>query len=206
MSTQGPAPRPRPILLAAGRSTRFRGGHKLLAPLRGEPVVVHALRALLEAGLDPPLVVLGGESVAVEAALQEAFPRVAFEAVVNGRYAEGLGTSLALAARLCGERPLLVALGDMPCLSAADHRAVVAALDPSDPLAVARGSEGGVAGHPVAMGRAWPALLAGLGGDRGAGALLREAAITFVPLDPATQIDVDTREALARAEASLGQR
>ena len=201
---------PVPVLLAAGRSARFEAGHKLLAPLGGEPVIVHVLRALAGAGLGAPLVILGGEAEAVERALAAAFPPDTFDAARNSRHAEGMGTSLALAARLRPGLPLLVALGDMPCLRAADHAAVAAALDPDDPRAVARGTAegeaGGAPGHPVAFGPGWSDDLAALDGDRGAASLLRGRDVARVPLDPATQIDVDTRAALARAAEALAAR
>jgi molybdenum cofactor cytidylyltransferase len=48
------------ILLAAGSGSRFSGTtHKLLAPLGGEPVIAHSLRAMLAADLDDFLVVTG---------------------------------------------------------------------------------------------------------------------------------------------------
>ena len=190
---------PRPILLAAGRSSRFEDGHKLLAPLLGAPVVAHALGALIGAGLGRPLVVLGARGDAVREALDAAFAPDAFETLVNPRPAEGMGTSLALAARASLGTPILLALGDMPCLTASDHRAVAAALDPSDPLAVARGGAVGKAGHPVAFGPGWAERLAALQGDAGAASLLRGRPVALVPLEPASQIDVDTRAALSRA-------
>ena len=50
------------IVLAAGAGTRFRaagGGSKLLAPVEGRPLVERPLRAMLAAGLDEVVVVLG---------------------------------------------------------------------------------------------------------------------------------------------------
>lgn len=48
------------VLLAAGSGSRFTGGtHKLLAPLDGEPLIVHSLRAMTAADLDGCIVVTG---------------------------------------------------------------------------------------------------------------------------------------------------
>ncbi len=47
-------------MLAAGAGTRFAGpGHKLLALMRGRPIVVWAVTAALEAGLAETIVVGG---------------------------------------------------------------------------------------------------------------------------------------------------
>ena len=45
------------ILPAAGQSARFGATNKLLAPLRGEPVIIHSLRAFLSRS-DVPLIVV----------------------------------------------------------------------------------------------------------------------------------------------------
>ncbi|MEA3214297.1 MAG: molybdenum cofactor cytidylyltransferase, partial [Acidimicrobiia bacterium] len=48
------------VLLAAGGGSRFSGPtHKLLALLRGKPVVLWAVEAALAAGLDETLVITG---------------------------------------------------------------------------------------------------------------------------------------------------
>ena len=194
-----------PILLAAGASTRFEGGHKLLAPLDlgdgPRPVVWHTARALDEAFDGPPIVVLGAREDEVRAAID-----VPARIVVNDDYASGMGTSLALAARtLLGEPtppPVLVALGDMPLVNAATHRAVAAALGPH-PKAAARAVTAGTPtprpGHPVALGPGWLEALSGLHGDAGLRDVLLNADVARVPVDATTQIDVDTRVALARA-------
>lgn len=189
-----------PVLLAAGSSSRFHGGHKLLAPLDlghgARPVVAHAAAALSEA-LGPPLVVTGARGDEVAAALGcEA------RIVHNADHASGMGTSLALAARTLLDDPdppaMLLALGDMPLVDAATHRAVAAALGDA-PNAAARATADGRPGHPIALGPAWLALMAALTGDEGLRATLRNASVTEVRVDPRTQLDVDTREALMLA-------
>ena len=191
----------RPVLLAAGRSTRFQDGFKLLEPVAGEPVVVRSLRALFEAGLGRPLVVTGSRAADVTDALKAAFGDV-FDAVPNPRFAEGMATSIAVAARAVPDgSPLLLALADMPLVGAALHAAVARALDPDDPGCVARARSDSQPGHPVAFGSGWLPELRLLEGDRGAAPLLKGHPVRWVEVDPATQIDVDTREALDRANA-----
>ena len=50
------------ILLAAGQSRRMGAVNKLLAPLAGKPLVRHATEAMLAAGLDDVIVVVGYEA------------------------------------------------------------------------------------------------------------------------------------------------
>ena len=191
----------RPILLAAGGSTRFAGGHKLLERLAGERVVARAARPLLAPDLGRPTAILGARADEVAACLREAFGD-AIELRVNERFEDGMASSLAIAARAVthGEG-MLIALADMPLLAAGHHRAVAAALDDSVASAVARGAVRGVPGHPVALGPAWPPRLEELRGDRGAGPLLRGHEAALVELPEPSQLDVDTREALERARA-----
>ncbi|MFJ5370160.1 NTP transferase domain-containing protein, partial [Bosea sp. CER48] len=59
------------VVLAAGQSTRMGARNKLLEPLRGKPILRHAVEAQLEAGLSPVLVVTGHERDDVVAALGE---------------------------------------------------------------------------------------------------------------------------------------
>ncbi|TMK91778.1 MAG: nucleotidyltransferase family protein [Actinobacteria bacterium] len=56
------------IVLAAGTGSRF-GGTKQLAELDGSPLVMHAVTALREGGVDEIVVVTGHDADAVEAVL-----------------------------------------------------------------------------------------------------------------------------------------
>ncbi|MFH1035288.1 MAG: NTP transferase domain-containing protein, partial [Pseudomonadota bacterium] len=105
-------------LLAAGQGERFGGG-KLLAPLAGRPLILHALETALASGLGRVLVVLGRDADELRAVLP-ADPRL--EVLVNPRWPRGMGTSLALAAARAqqgGAGVLAVLLGDMPLVSPA---------------------------------------------------------------------------------------
>jgi molybdenum cofactor cytidylyltransferase len=79
------------VVLAAGTGSRF-GGTKQLAELHGRPLVVHAIDALLQAGVDEILVVTGHDAEAVEAVLPDHV-----RAVRNHTYRQGQATSLATA-------------------------------------------------------------------------------------------------------------
>ena len=86
--------------------------------------------------------------------------------------------------------PLLLLASDMPRVSAATLRRLVDACAPDAPSAVRHPD--GHPGIPACFPRKWFAALQELGGDRGAGALLRAAEALRVLDVPAAELaDVD---------------
>lgn len=176
-------------MLAAGGSSRFEGGHKLLADFRGQPVVWWAVSNALSAGLDRTWVVAG----AVD--LTSVVPAGA-ELLANERWAEGQAASLQKAvgeARRAGLDAIVVGLGDQPLVPPSAWRTVAAS---GADIAVATYS--GRRRNPVRLGCAvWDLLPAS--GDEGARALMRARPdlVSEVPCqgEPA---DIDTREDLTR--------
>ncbi len=182
------------LILAAGRSTRMGGSHKLLADLDGIPLVAHVAVAVAAAGLPAPLVVLGHRAPEVRAALGDR-PATFITAT---DFADGLAASLraGIAAVPATWRGILVCLGDMPRVRPATLVALAAAL--RDAASVAVPVHSGRRGNPVAWGRAHFDRLARLTGDVGGRALLGDAAVIEVSVDDTgVLIDVDTPEALA---------
>ena len=190
MRATGHGSRPRNIYkrMAAGGGTRFRGAtHKLLADLRGQPVVAHVLDAVTAAGLDAVYVVVGAVDVPVPDGCV---------VVSNPRWAEGMATSLAAgvaAAGADGHDAVVVGLGDQPLAEPAAWR-LVAATDA--PIAIA--TYDGERGNPVRLARAvWPLLPTT--GDVGARKLAREREDLVVEVAcPGNPTDVDTVEDLER--------
>ena len=128
------------------------------------------------------------------AELAEALKKESCEVVVCENAAEGMGASLACAARMVGEAGgYLVALGDMPFLRRTSIAAVRDALANGAPLAApyfrAR------RGHPVGIsGKFFPDLVQ-LKGDEGAKKLLaaHEKQLVKIPIgDPGVIRDIDT--------------
>lgn len=185
------------IVLAAGQSTRMGARNKLLQPLRGKPILRHAVEAQLEAGLSPVLVVTGHERDAVEAALAELPVRL----VHNPDYVSGLAGSLkcGVAALPAEAEGVVISLGDMPNVTVpVIGRLVEAHRAQPDMLAVVP-TLFGQRGNPVLLTRALFPAVSLLVGDRGARRLLEEAGERVVEVafeDPAIAIDVDTPEAL----------
>ncbi|HEX6737913.1 MAG TPA: NTP transferase domain-containing protein, partial [Vicinamibacteria bacterium] len=113
----GPRPaRVGAVVLAAGSSTRM-GRNKLLLELGGETLVRRAVRAALDAGAEPVVVVLGHEEPRVRAELAG----LACVPVVNPDHAVGAGTSVHAGVRRLaaeGADALVVVLADMPFVTA----------------------------------------------------------------------------------------
>lgn len=183
------------ILLAAGAGSRF-GGDKLLAPLHGTPLVLHALYALRPAVTQIIAVVRPG-SEPLTALLAQAGVRVA----VCEEASLGMGHSLACGARLVpADTNLLIALGDMPAVAPDTIARIIAALDGDAAIAVP--CHHGRRGHPVGFAAQLVPTLQALTQDQGARSVLvaNADAVLEIPVDdPGVLADVDTAADLARA-------
>lgn len=128
-----------------------------------------------------------------------------FAIIVNPDAALGLAQSLrlaTLAARASGAEAMLVALADMPFVTAAHVEKLVAAFDPAaDRTLVATGHGEGKAGPPAIFGAAHFERLLTLEGDAGARSLFRGAgALSVIPPSSDREVmDVDTHDDLVRA-------
>lgn len=185
------------LVLAAGRSTRMGADNKLLQPVRGEPLVRHAVKAQIASRAARVFVVVGHQEAEVRAALEGL--DVGF--VRNPAFADGLASSLkaGVAALPADVEGVVVSLGDMPNVTpGVIDRLAQAFADRPDAVAVVP-TLLGHRGNPVLLSRGLFSRVAGLWGDEGARRLLEAAgdAVEEVPLDdPAIAIDVDTPEAL----------
>lgn len=193
--------RPHVLLLAAGRSSRMGGDHKLLREVDGQPLVRRTLARLEKAGFPIHVVV-----DPANAALVEALEGCGHEIVPAPDAAQGLSASLrAGLAALPEDAPaVIVALADMPEIDARHLQQLAAAHDPeSGALIVAPVAPNGKRGNPVLFDRRYFEPLAQLTGDRGARALIdAEAdAVVTVPADAGVLVDLDTPEAWADWES-----
>ncbi|HEV3011445.1 MAG TPA: nucleotidyltransferase family protein [Burkholderiales bacterium] len=186
------------LLLAAGSATRF-GSDKLRHELpHGVAIAVQAARHLR---LEIPRVLAVVRPGATE--LVSSLKAEGCEVVVCDNAAEGMGASLACAARAAAHLDppadgYLIALGDMPFVRRTTIAAVRDALAAGAALAApyfrAR------RGHPVALSKGFYRELLTLRGDEGAKQLLaaNERQLVKIPVgDPGVVRDIDTPDDLA---------
>jgi len=154
------------ILLAAGTGSRF-GGEKLLHPMPdGVAIAAHAARNLFAAGLDVTAVLRPGDFPLADMLEQEGCV-----VTVCREAARGMGASLAHA--IATERSAdgwVIALADMPGITPATIKSVVAALEEGALIAAPQFRN--QRGHPVGFSAELRNELLALDGDQGARAVL----------------------------------
>ncbi|MHB1612333.1 MAG: bifunctional UDP-N-acetylglucosamine diphosphorylase/glucosamine-1-phosphate N-acetyltransferase GlmU [Sulfobacillus sp.] len=112
-----------PVILAAGRGTRMHSGlAKALHELGGVPLVEHVVRAVVQAGLGRPLVVVGYQAERVEEALEGKADFV-IQSEMHGTGDAVLKTLDALPSSV---HDLVVLVGDCPLIPADLIRQLVA--------------------------------------------------------------------------------
>jgi molybdenum cofactor cytidylyltransferase len=190
------------IVLAAGRSTRM-GSNKLVAEIKGEPLIRVAVEQALASRADPVIVVTGHERERVEKALADL--KVRF--VHNPDFADGLSTSLkvGLAAVPLEADGAIICLGDMPQVRAAMIDRLIAAFDPARGALIVVPTIEGKRGNPVVWSRRFFPELAALEGDVGARHVIGTygEALVEVPADRTALVDIDTPEALSALKAEV---
>jgi len=150
------------VVPAAGLAKRMGGANKMLLPHGESTFIAKVVGTLLDCNLDI-VVVTGRDADRVAAAAAPA------RSVINERYQEGLGTSIACGVAACPpENSILIALGDMPDLSAEVVRNIVLESEPEAILAPEYSNEPGRSGHPVLFDAVYREELLGLDGDEGA--------------------------------------
>jgi CTP:molybdopterin cytidylyltransferase MocA len=162
-----------------------------MEPIGGQPLLRRQTEAALRTGARV-IVALPPDAPGRLRALEG----LAAETVTVPDAAQGMGHSLAAAARAAGPGLALMVLpADMALIGTAEMTALIAAAR-SGPERVWRGlSARGTPGHPVVFPARLQMQLAGLTGDRGARDILDAEAAVLVPLkgDAAT-LDLDTPE------------
>ncbi len=175
------------LLLAAGRGTRFGGG-KLAARLEGKFLARHAVDNLSDLPFTRRIAVCSAETPNLPG-----FERIALQPA-GAPLSRSIGVGIAA---LANEDAVLIALADMPLVPASHFETLLTRFD-GDRTGTRVGNQTMV---PAIFGaRHFPALMA-LSGDKGAGAMLRDA--PAVELEPSLALDVDTPEDLHRASALL---
>ncbi len=182
------------IVLAAGGSSRL-GQPKQLVEFRGRPLVWHAVRVGLEAGLSPLVVVSGAAGDQIRRALEDQSVML----IDNPDWEAGQSSSVRLGLSQVEARceAAIFLLADMPLMDAElvrqvvrTHRATLAPL-------VAPRVEGRRA-NPVLFDRVTFPDLHQLTGDHGGRALFDSYEPTWVEWSESAMLDLDTPEDLRR--------
>jgi molybdenum cofactor cytidylyltransferase len=179
-------------MLAAGLSQRMGGPNKLLHPYKGKPLLKHALGATQEIEFLDRVAVTGRDSAEI-AALAAPF---GFRCVLNPRFAEGLGTSIAAGAGALSSdcNGVFIALGDMPDIGPEVYRDLAGKFTRGSVIMPLRM---GARGHPVLFCASYIGELSALSGDEGARSILRRHALQVAEIEtanPGVLRDIDTRE------------
>jgi molybdenum cofactor cytidylyltransferase len=186
------------IILAAGSSTRFENGHKLLAEIDGVPLVRHVASALAQSSVDDIILITGANAADIIRAAGSG----RWQSIENANTAEGLSSSLCLGIRNIDENSngVLIALGDMPGISVELIDTLLAAFNESNGHSIVFPvAKDGRRGHPVVWPRALFPALAALSGDTGGKTLLLENRSLWRPVpydDAGAFTDIDTRSDL----------
>jgi molybdenum cofactor cytidylyltransferase len=195
------------VILAAGKSSRFRAGGgsdptKLVAKLDGKPIVRRVVEAALAAKARPIVVVTGYARESVEAAVEDCDVSLAF----NPKFASGLASSLSVGLTAMPRDVVgaLVLLGDMPLIEPQLVDALIEAFLAREGALAAIPLTEGRRGNPVLLGRSLFEAAMRLRGDEGARKLigaLNEAELVEVEASyMGVTFDVDTPEDLAAAQ------
>lgn len=160
------------LILAAGASTRMRGGDKLMEPVGQTPLLARITRAAVATGV-AVTVVLPPNRPERRATLAGARAQI----VLARNAGQGMGESLTTGlAALPPDAPVMLLLADMPDITTEDLRQMLAAWRVTPGLILRATDAEGTPGHPVCF-PAWarPELME-LRGDEGARAILRRHA------------------------------
>jgi len=189
-------PRITAVLLASGRSERFGASNKLLAPLAGVPVVLHALQAARS-------VVTGVVVVSADPDVSEVMPAGTADILVVRPGGLSMGRSIAAGIAAADSADgWLIWPADMPLVRADTVRRIIEAFDPLHPVVPVRF---GRRGHPVLFPQVFGDALRALQDDVGARRVLTgaERIVRVEVDDPGIHADIDTAADLAAAEAAL---
>lgn len=182
------------LLLAAGRSARFGDSDKLAADFLGRPLAQHVVTALAGVPFLDRVAIISGTDVD--------FAAHGYRVIVNPTPETGMSGSVRLgvaAAQAAGAAALVIALADMPRVTAAHIFRLLDAA--SGPDAVIASSDGRAPSPPALFAAGRFAELAQSTGDEGGRALIRAG--FHVVTSPAELVDIDTPQDLERLRASV---
>jgi len=192
------------LVLAAGESQRMAGRNKLLMPLAGKTIIACTVEAILAAGLEDVIVVLGHEAVAIQEVLEKQPVRFTF----NPNYCRGMASSIqaGLAALAPQTQAVMIALADQPLIAAAEINFIIAAFSRAPEKSIGVPTFNGQRGHPVLLDLRYREEMLALQGDVGCKSILARhpEAVREIAMPTGSILeDADTPEAYARLGGTL---
>jgi molybdenum cofactor cytidylyltransferase len=191
-----PKGKPHILLLAAGKSSRMRGENKLLRESDGEPLVVRTAKRLSQSRTGGMTIAINPETKGLAKAIAGQGDQIIEVADANTGLAASLRAGINALPKSASA--VIIALADMPDVTAQDIDALISAYSPENGiLIVAPTAPNGKRGNPVLFDRRYFEPLASLTGDTGAKALIETeiANLTLIPRSAGVLIDLDTPEA-----------
>lgn len=190
------------IIVAAGRSSRFAEGNKLLADFKGGPIIRHVMAAVEASPINAIVLVTAGDGDAVLTAAGKG----RWQAIKNPRALEGLSTSIqcGLAALPQDIDGAMIVLADMPAVTPDLIEQLCATFKAHNgEKIVFPQTDGGRQGNPVLWPRTFFAELMHLTGDTGGKAVLAahpELQMPVIVTGDAATFDIDTISDLDRGQ------
>ncbi|MEL6414966.1 MAG: nucleotidyltransferase family protein, partial [Pseudomonadota bacterium] len=180
------------LLLAAGASSRFVGGDKLLAELDGKPVLAHAASHTVS----PPSLQRVAVTPTDNSPRERELEAKSWQIVRNAKSTEGQASSLVCGLELIASNPdidqIILLLGDMPFVPN-DHLSQMLKLAEQNRVTAIMSECDGILCPPALFKRTHFDNLSNLTGDRGARsvfAALRSGGVTL-PLAAEHGRDID---------------
>jgi len=187
------------LLLAAGASSRFEDGDKLLAELEGQTILSRAAQQVSQSEFVSRIAIVPAGNTDRTAILNSLGWRI----VENAESASGQASSLVVGLEVVTVDPeidqIIVLLADMPFVPAAHLDAMLHRAQAASITAILSDAEGRLS-PPALFKRCHFAELAQLTGDRGAKALYLslERGREALPLAPKQAVDIDRVDDLIR--------
>lgn len=182
------------VILAAGRSSRFDGGHKLLVEIDGISIIRRVCLALADANVDDVVLVTSKANDPIADAAGNGRWRV----VENPDARDGLSTSLRIGLQNVSSDTggLLVALADMPGVTTTLINELVTAFSANPEAIVFPIAKDGRRGHPIIWPKALFPDLSSVTGDTGGKTILADHKDLWHPVPCEIEgafADIDTR-------------
>ncbi|MFQ6675048.1 MAG: NTP transferase domain-containing protein [Fidelibacterota bacterium] len=197
------------VILAAGGSARTAGENKLLFPQPGEggPVIAALCRNVMAARFRPVVIVTGYQASRIRKALEQ----LPVETVHNGRWKEGMSSSIRAGVNKIGKRCDGVGIvpADMPRLTAGTLTLLRDRFESLGGRHIVYPTFRGTQGNPVIFPRRFFPHMMRVTGDRGCKGILRTHQKDTVAVSvPSEEIllDYDTVSEYRKLGGQIGER